>query len=178
VRDLFGWARHDAVVAGQPTTAEWIAAHGLRDTVFDLLTISFRSFWAQFGWMGVLVDERIYFFLFLVSACAALGAILMLARRRRERKEWGSASRWTWALLGLLLALVVAADAYYNLKFFQPQGRYLFYALIPIAALWSGGLYELLNARYAALALGVLYVVMLALDYAALVWFIVPQLAR
>src|SRR5581483_5409092 len=52
VSDLFGWARHDAVVAGQPTTAAWIAQYGLRNVVFDFFAISFKSFWAQFGWMG------------------------------------------------------------------------------------------------------------------------------
>lgn len=176
--DLFGWGRHDAVVAGQTTTAQWIAANGLRNTLIDLFAISFKSFWAQFGWMGVLVSDRIYVFLFVLSAAASLGAVLMLARLWREREGLGSETRWTWLLLGLLLALVIAADAYYNLKFFQPQGRYLFYGLIPIAALWSGGLYELLNARYARVVFALLYVVMLGLCYVSLVWYIVPQLAR
>jgi hypothetical protein len=63
-------------------------------------------------------------------------------------------------------------------KFFQPQGRYLFYALIPIAALWGGGLCELFNARYARFVVLLLYGVMLALDYISLAWFIVPQLTR
>ncbi len=176
--DLFGWARHDLVVAGQPTTAQWIEANGLRNTLIDFFAISFKSFWAQFGWMGVLVNDRIYTFLSILSAAASLGAVFMLWRMWRERKFFSSETRWTWLLLGLLLALVVAADLFYNLKFFQPQGRYLFYALIPIAAWWGGGLYELVNARYAGIVFALLYLLMLGLDYVALVWFIVPQLAR
>lgn len=178
VTDPFGWGRHDTVVAGQTTTAEWIAQNGLRGTLADFVTTSFRSFWAQFGWMGVLVDERIYLLLFGLTLVASLGAVLMLVRLWRERRGTASEVRWTWVVLLLLLVLVAAADLYYNLKFFQPQGRYLFYALIPIAALWGGGLYEVLNARYAALVFALLYVLMLAIDYAALAWFIVPQLAR
>lgn len=178
VGDLLGWQRHDAVVAGQPTTAQWIADNGLRNTLIDLFAISFKSFWAQFGWMGVLVNDRIYVFLFILSAAATLGALFLLARLWRERNSFPGETRWTWLLLSALLVLVIAADAYYNLKFFQPQGRYLFYALIPIAAWWSGGLNELLNARYARLVFALLYVVMLALDYISLAWFIVPQLAR
>ena len=50
--------------------------------------------------------------------------------------------------------------------------------LIPIAALWGGGSYELLNARYARVVFGVLYVAMLGIDYISLTQFIVPQLAR
>lgn len=176
--DLFGWVRHDRVVAGQMTTAQWIADNGLQDTLFDLLTISFKSFWAQFGWMGVLVNDRIYTFLFVLCAAASLGALFMLVRLWQERRAMPGETRWTWLLLGLLLVFVIAADIYYNLKFFQPQGRYLFYALIPIAALWGGGLFELLNARYARYVFGVLYVVMLGLDYISLTLFIVPQLAR
>ncbi len=177
-KDLFGWARHDAVVAGQTTTAQWIAENGLRNTLVDWFAISFKSFWAQFGWMGVLVNDRIYVLLFVLSATATLGAVFWLMRLWRERKIFSRATRWTWLLLVLLLALVVAADAYYNLKFFQPQGRYLFYALIPLAALWGAGLYEMLNARYARVVFPLLYVMMLGLDYVSLAWFIVPQLAR
>jgi hypothetical protein len=176
--DLFGWARHDAVVAGQTTTAQWIEANGLGNTLIDLFAISFKSFWAQFGWMGVLVSDRIYVFLFVLSAAATAGALFMLARMWRERDSLSRETRWTWVLLGLLLALVIGADAYYNLKFFQPQGRYLFYGLIPIAALWAGGLYELLNTRYARIVFALLYIVMLGLCYVSLAWYIVPQLAR
>lgn len=176
--DLFGWARHDVVVAGQTTTAQWIADNGLRNTLVDLFAISGKSFWAQFGWMGVLVNDRIYVFLFVLTAAAVLGAVLLMVRLWRERRSHATETRWTWLLLGLLLAVTVAADAYYNLKFFQPQGRYLFYGLIPIAALWAGGLFELLNARHARVTFALLYVVMLGLDYVSLAWFIVPQLAR
>jgi hypothetical protein len=178
VTDLFGWARHDGVVAGQPTTAQWIENNGLRNTVIDLFAISFKSFWAQFGWMGVLVSDRIYVFLFVLTAAASLGALLMVARMWRNRKTMLVEARWTWLLLALLFVLVIAADAYYNLKYFQPQGRYLFYGLISIAAFWSAGLYELLNVRYARFVFALLFVVMLGLDYVCLAWFIVPQLAR
>lgn len=178
VSDLFGWQRHDLVVAGQTTTAQWIATNGLRNTLIDLFAISFKSFWAQFGWMGVLVNDRIYVMLFVLTAAASLGALIFLVRLWREQQSFSSELRQTWLLLGLLLVLVIAADAYYNVKFFQPQGRYLFYGLIPIAALWAAGLYELLNAKYVRIVFALMYVGLLGLDYIALAWFIVPQLAR
>ncbi len=177
VTDLFGWARHDAVVAGQPTTAAQIAEHGLRNVVFDFFAISFKSFWAQFGWMGVLVNDRIYVILFVLSAAASLGALFWIIRLWRERRAFSTETRWTWVVFGILLFLALAAHVYYNLKYVQPQGRYLFPALIPIAAFWSAGLYELLNVRYSRVIFALLYLVMLALDYVCLAWFIVPQLA-
>ncbi len=176
--DVLGWARHDLVVAGQPTTAQFIAQYGLRNVVFDFFAISFKSFWAQFGWMGVLVNDRIYTFLFVLSAAATFGALLWVVRLTRERKTFAVEIRWTWILLGALLTLGVAAHVYYNLKYVQPQGRYLFPGLGALAAFWAAGLYEIFNARYARILLALLYVVMLALDYAALAWFIVPQLSR
>lgn len=176
--DPFGWARHDAVVVGQPTTAEAIASDGLRNVVFDFVAISFKSFWAQFGWMGVLVNDRIYVLLGALTAVAGLGAGLWLLRPWRSRAQRSPEQRWSWLILSALLALVAAAHVYYNLKFVQPQGRYLFPALIPLSAFWVAGLDELSNARHARLLFGLLYVLMLALDYVALAWFIVPQLAR
>ncbi|MBI4670766.1 MAG: hypothetical protein HY741_03735 [Chloroflexi bacterium] len=165
-------------MAGQPTTAQWIAQFGLRDVVFDFFAISFKSFWAQFGWMGVLVNDRIYVLLFVLTAVASFGAVLWIVRLVRERKNFPAETHWAWLLLGVLLTLAFAAHIYYNLKYVQPQGRYLFPGLVPLAAFWAAGLYELFNARYARLVFALLYAIMLALDYIALAWFIVPQLAR
>lgn len=176
--DILGWTRHDAVVAGQPTTAQFIAQYGLRNVIFDFFAISFKSFWAQFGWMGVLVNDRIYTFLFLLSAAATLGAFLWGIRLWRERKTFSIETRWTWILLGVLLTLACAAHLYYNLKYVQPQGRYLFPGLLAIAAFWTAGLNEIFNPRYARVLFALLYLAMLALDYIALAWFIVPQLTR
>lgn len=176
--DILGWARHDLVVAGQPTTAQFIAQYGLKNVLFDFFAISFKSFWAQFGWMGVLVNDRIYVLLFLLSAGATLGALLWVVRLVREREKFSIETRWTWVLLGILLTAACAAHVYYNLKFVQPQGRYLFPGLVAIAGFWAAGLHEILNARYARLLFGLLYLVMLGLDYIALAWYIVPQLTR
>lgn len=178
VTDLFGWTRHDAVVAGQPTTAAWIARYGVRTVLFDFFAISFKSFWAQFGWMGVLVNDRIYVLLGVLTLTAALGVALWLARLLRSPRAFPSEARWMWLLLGILVLLAAGAHVYYNLKYVQPQGRYLFPGLIGIAAFGAAGLNEWLNARYARWVFGLLYLAMLALDYIALAWFIVPQLAR
>jgi hypothetical protein len=176
--DLLGWNRHDLVVVGQPTTAQYLAQFGWRNVLFNFFATSFRSFWAQFGWMGVLVNDRIYVFLFVLTAFACCGALLWVIRLVRRRQEFAPETRWTWLLLGAMLTLAVAAHVYYNLKYVQPQGRYLFPGLIPLAAFWSAGLDEMLNARYVRGVLVALYLVMLGLDYIALAWYIVPQLTR
>lgn len=176
VNDLFGWARHDAVVVGQPTTADWVARYGFKNIFADFFIITFKSFWAQFGWMGVLVSDRIYVFLFVLTGIALLGAVLWGVRMWRTRAGIASTVAWSWILAGILLLSVLAAHVWYNLKFVQPQGRYLFPALIPIAAILVAGLNEVMNARYARLLFVLLYLVLLVLDYVSLFWFILPQL--
>jgi hypothetical protein len=174
--DIFGLARHDAVVTGQPTTVEWVAKYGLKNVLGDFFIITFKSFWAQFGWMGVLVNDRIYVGLFILTAVGILGAVLWIFRMVRDRGQQAGVGRWTWALLGAWLLVALLDHALYNLHYFQPQGRYLFPGLVPIAAFVVIGLYELFDKRHTRVIFALLYVAMVGLDYVSLFWFVIPQL--
>jgi len=194
--DLFAWHRHDSVVVGQPTTAWWIAEHGLAKTVQDFVTVSFRSFWAQFGWMGVLIDSRLYLLLAVVSLAITMGFVLWLVRVVRKPALLSTYQRWALLLLLLVFMSVAAEHVLYNLKFVQHQGRYLFPALVPIALAfalglleWPGLLYEgavrlgprfrfaaALPSAVKAAAFSAFYVAFLTLDVVCLYLFIVPQL--
>jgi hypothetical protein len=162
--DLLAWQRHDAVVAGQLRTADLLGDIGWAGLLGRFALTTFRSFWAQFGWMGVLVDQRIYLSLALLSALLGLGFALFLVRAWRGRcsssprggitlttaQGRGLAVLGTSGLLTLLLYLG------YNLKFVQHQGRYLFPALGPLALGAALSLRELLRpktARFLAVAL-------------------------
>jgi hypothetical protein len=149
--DLFGWQRHDSIVAGQPTTAQWIADYGLTATVKDFFVVSFRSFWAQFGWMGVLIDSRLYLLLAAVSMAVVVGFLLWLWRLARNPVLLKMFQRWSLLLLLLVFVLVALAHVSYNFKFVQHQGRYLFPALVPISVAFALGLSEWI--RLAALLL-------------------------
>jgi hypothetical protein len=196
--DLFGWQRHDSIVFGQPTTADWIAEYGLAQTGRDFLVVSFRSFWAQFGWMGVLIDSRLYLLLGLVSVAVGIGFVLWMVRVVRHPQVLTGFQRWALVLLLVVLLTVVAGHIWYNLKFVQHQGRYLFAALVPISVTFALGLLEwptLLSEALSRLgarrrfavalpsalrgaAFSVLYVGLLILDVVCLCRFIVPQLRR
>jgi 4-amino-4-deoxy-L-arabinose transferase-like glycosyltransferase len=130
--DLLGLGRHDQVVAGQLRTAEFVAQHGLPRLARDFFTTSFRSFWGQFGWMGVLLDQRLYQLLAILSALALVGFLVWAGRVWRRRSTLPA---WQWAAGGLLLLsglFTVASYLWYNTQFVQHQGRYLFPALIPV----------------------------------------------
>jgi len=195
--DIFGWARHDAIVVGQPTTAEWMARYGAGKVVKDFFVISFKSFWAIFGWMGVLVDSRIYDLLFLVSLAALLGVGIYIRGLAQGSERLTAPQRWALSISLLIILLVAGSHLWYNFKFVQHQGRYLFPALIPIGLFFALGLREWarLLARLTSLllpleshkarlehaaertVLALFYLSFLALDLVCLDKFIVPCFA-
>jgi 4-amino-4-deoxy-L-arabinose transferase-like glycosyltransferase len=209
--DLMGQARHDEVVLGQPTTAEWIADYGWRYLIGQGVRTTYCSFWGKFGWMAVLMDRRIYLALSLFAAVATAGFFWWLVsawvsfRRSGQAgilnpsKDAASARLHPLTtsgclgapavLLFLSVLLTVFSYLWYNTKFVQHQGRYLFPALIPLGLVlalgwwtvvrragalvartaWPGRVNRLLFASpYAGLA---------ALDIVCLFVFIVPYLS-
>ncbi len=126
--DVMGLARHDAVVLGQPTTAEWIADYGWGHVLREGLRTTYRSFWGQFGWMAVPMDGRVYLALGFFVAVVMVG----LAGVAVRRKNPGARLPLPAVLLWLVVALAGCSYVWYNTKFVQHQGRYLFPALVPL----------------------------------------------
>lgn len=135
--DMLGLIRHDLVVEGQARTADWIVGHGWWPWLKHWLILTFQSFWGQFGWMSVPMDFRIYYALALVTALALLGCVLPREQVSHRKHAPGV------YLLTLQFALALLAYIAYNAVFMQPQGRYLFPAVIPIAIVFAIGLYRL-----------------------------------
>ena len=167
--DLFGSTRHDQVVVGQPRPerldSAWLTYFG---------STLFRSFWGQFGWMGILVDDRIYNGLGLVSALAALGLVLFLARVIFEKGFVTPHQRSSLLLMGAAVAVVVAQLLVFNLTFIQAQGRYLYPALLPIALFFVLGLRELMAPTHARLLLALSVVSLALVNVACLTRFVLP----
>jgi 4-amino-4-deoxy-L-arabinose transferase-like glycosyltransferase len=164
----YGWAdplatsRHAAVVLDQPRFP------GLSlDYVINFLTITFHSFWAQFGWMGVVAPDRLYWAYGLATLVAVAG--LVLQRRRLAEPAY--------ALLVATLGAAVLGYVGYNLSFEQPQGRYLFTALVPISALLVVGWSAWLPQRTQAWAGLVIPVILVGLNAYALLRVLVPGFA-
>lgn len=126
--DVLGLQRHNMVVVGQPRTAEWIARMGWEEFLRQAGATTFRSFWGQFGWMGVLMDSRIYLALGILSGVVAVGCLWALWELARKTDP-AELYRPTLGLLGAWLLLTVVFYVWYNVTFVQHQGRYLFPAL-------------------------------------------------
>ncbi|UCC76860.1 MAG: glycosyltransferase family 39 protein [Anaerolineales bacterium] len=149
--DVLGWRRHDMVVTGQLRTTELLSQIGPVGLAKQFVVTTFRSFWAQFGWMGVLVDGRLYQALALLSMVLALGFVSYALQLWRGEVRLSARQGRALLLLAVSFALSLLTYLGYNIKFVQHQGRYLFTALGPIAAGAALGLEEILRWRTARL---------------------------
>jgi hypothetical protein len=190
--DYLGRAAHDRVVVGQPTTAVWLAQHGLWGAPDALLqrmvTWTFDSFWGVFGWMGVFLDRRLYALLALACLVTLAGLAGYLWRRWHDQDARRGDELAAVSLAALAIAAAGAGFLWWNATFVQHQGRYLFPALAAIAALFSLGLREVAGRTARAIGQGrrahVMETLVLAgfdLALAALAWislvrYIGPQL--
>ncbi len=177
---MYGWPdflasiRHTSVVVGQPTSAEWIAQYGWGYLLRQFFTVTFQSFWGQFGWMGVPMPPRYYLALGAFSLVVLAGCVWAVAPRLKSlladaRIQFLSA----WVIL------TVSVYIYYNTSFVQHQGRYLFPALIPIGLMFTFGLRQwtkLLPRAWRDATLVVPFAALAALDLLALFRMIVPTL--
>jgi 4-amino-4-deoxy-L-arabinose transferase-like glycosyltransferase len=130
------WVIHDRLVAGQPTTAAWIAREGFTNYLERMLDFTFRSFWGVFGWLGVFMEPRIYTLLLAFTGALLLGLLWALVRFicGRPEADMDRYQFWVLGFFGVMTLAVLASFAWYNLKFVQHQGRYLFWGLLPISA--------------------------------------------
>lgn len=134
--DPLGLQMHDAVVIGQPTTAEWIEREGWVNYIERGLDFTFRSFWGVFGWMGVFMDTRVYILLLVFTGALMLGLLWALVRFicGRPEADMDRYQFWVLGFFAVMILAVLAGFVGYNLKFVQHQGRYLFWGLLPISA--------------------------------------------
>lgn len=137
--DVIGKEAHDAVVVGQPRTAEWIAQYGLGGTLSRFLQTTFTSFWGQFGWMAAPLPGWMVG-LMAGLTLAAMAGLWFAAMDAGRRSVVSGQKNLHVLVLGLTFLLTLALHVFYNLTFVQHQGRYLFPALIPIAVGFTAGL--------------------------------------
>ena len=168
--DILGMRFHDAVVVGQPTTAEWLAENGSIAYSERAMTLTFRSFWGAFGWLSVFMDSRIYLLLLVFTGVVLCGLLWSLVRFISGRPET-DLDRFQFWILGFFTVFVLAvfaSYAWYNLKFVQHQGRYLLWGLLPISVFVALGWREVmqpLQGKVTGFLLGLLAFLMLLTSF-------------
>ena len=191
--DFLGTEAHDAAVIGQPTTAEWVEQFGGSEVLSRFLRTTFRSFWGQFGWMGVVMPTWVYQLLGLLTLVAFLGFVLYVMgklptnrsidQQYTEHRTLNRDNRQIWPIVPILTALFslnLLLYLTYNLTYVQHQGRYLFASLLPMAIAAGIGLsfwVEKSGLKSFQTFLALTFTVgLIGLDLMALFFFIIPAL--
>jgi 4-amino-4-deoxy-L-arabinose transferase-like glycosyltransferase len=97
---------------------------------------TYSSFWGVFGPFTVWMTPAVYHALAIPTALAPLGVVLHV---RRGRPVPNAQRRAIWLILGLCTTLVVGGYLRYNMLIVEPQSRFLFPALAPLALLTNLG---------------------------------------
>lgn len=110
------------------------------------VSLSSRSFVGQFGYMVYVIPSWCYASYAAVFGLGGLGALWKGADWIRERRRIAVCR---WALLVSLIGCIVITiglSMYYSfVRDCQPQGRYCFPALLPIALLSAKGMERLIS---------------------------------
>jgi hypothetical protein len=95
--------------------------------------LTFHSLWGRFGYMGSRMPSLAYMAIEMVLALGALGIALEASRLSRGgKREVHCTDPAVAGLYLLLIPLAIALSLAFSLRFdYQPQGRYLFSALLP-----------------------------------------------
>lgn len=135
--DILGLGAHDAVVADQPRTIDYVDEHGWINYARQFIAVTFKSFWGQFGWMALPLDSVLGGWIyrgFALLTLAGLSGCLLAARAAPAAENSDMiARRHISVILAAAVLFALLAFVYYNLEFLQWQGRYLFPALIPVS---------------------------------------------
>jgi hypothetical protein len=110
---------------------------------------TYSSFWGVFGPFTVWMADPVYRALAVPSLLAPLGLVLQ-ARRGRRRAD--GPQQAIWGVLALSFALVLLGYVRYNQLIVEPQSRFLFPAMAPIALCLAGGWLALAPPRARAAA--------------------------
>lgn len=145
--DFLGLNFHDAVVVGQPTTLAFLQTNGVLAYIERTLNLTFNSFWGVFGWLGVFMDARVYTLLLVFSGAVFLGILWASVRfiSGYPETDMDRFQFWVLWLFAIMVGAAFLAYAWYNVKFVQHQGRYFFWALLPISCFVALGWRELMQ---------------------------------
>lgn len=165
---VFGiWFAYNVAVYGDPLAAQvfnqaWAqdrphlvsyAAQGYNWLTFLLetpwLDWGFTSFWGRLGYLLVPLSPWYYAVILGFCLLAVVGLVRGLARHVRAQPGLGRSWRFQTLLLFAAVVILIVAASFLNSFYqdFQPQGRYLFTALVPIGTLLVLGLGHVTSTR-------------------------------
>lgn len=138
---------------------------------------TFLTTWGHFGWVNITLGVQAYWGFAALSVASLVGLVLFAVRDFRRLLMWQRATLIVYALSVVIAFVFVIA---LQVRFWDigmagdPQGRYLFPVLIPLAALFLLGLRAFFPRTRHMVWFGIVTGAMLLYNVIALVWFIIP----
>jgi len=190
---LYNGSAEEAALRVQPLLQEitrYVSPRHLLDArSYDLASVqryllyvllTFAGFWANFGWLTLPLHPMWYALLAMVALASAVGLVLWgagLLRQRRREKEWVPNPTDKTLLLFVAGLCLITLQTFLPMigSQWQPQGRYLFPALVIMATLFAFGVRRL-TRRIGSHILAVTYVgCFLLFDALCLCGYILPH---
>jgi len=168
--DPFLWRMHRDVF-GAPFLRE--APMGTIEFL-NLLRLLHRSFWGVFGSMHIPLSAPIYWSLEVFTGLCTIGFMLCIVRRKQLLTK---AQFHIMLVFAVSILIFFSSIVRYNLTFISAQGRYMFAVLPAIGMLGACGILKGLCQKHASLAGIAIFLGLLMLDLAALIFFIWPVYA-
>lgn len=111
--------------------------------------LTFKSFWAVFDYMAVYVNPGYYGFIFILNIAALTGLMGLIIKNVKDGILKGIRDNKIYFALALSIIMSILLHIYYSVySDYQPQGRYIFPALVPIVLLLFKGIYEVIPKKY------------------------------
>jgi hypothetical protein len=141
------------------------------------LKYTFISTWGHFGWMNITLGVWAYygFALLTLAALAGLGLFLVRDFRGLLPAQRGTLVVFGFSVVIALLLVVALQVRYWDLGWGgDPQGRYLFPVLIPLATLFLLGTRAFFPRRQYVLWFGLVTGAMVLYNVVVLGFFVIP----
>lgn len=141
------------------------------------LKYTFVSTWGHFGWMNITLGVWAYYGFALLSLAAFLGLMLFAVRDfgRLLPSQRGTLLVFAFSILVALFLIVALQVRYWDLGWGgDPQGRYLFPVLIPLATLFLIGTRAFFSRARHMLWFGLVVGAMVLYNVIVLGFFIIP----
>jgi 4-amino-4-deoxy-L-arabinose transferase-like glycosyltransferase len=153
-----------------------VAASGWTRYLLKCADFAFHGFWAVYGapelapgGARVAVPKPAY----AGAAGVTLAAVAGFALRLKRRRTAPAGQSDSLAVLSAFAALVAALFVAFFVRYYQPQARYLYPAMLPICVFLSFGWTGLFGGRRARIADGILIGFLILVD-AAFLKFVAP----
>ncbi|MCM8709406.1 glycosyltransferase family 39 protein [Clostridium sp. SYSU_GA19001] len=147
---------------------------GIRYLLFNTnwLSDTFKSFWGYFDYMILPMNNKYYFLMFLIVAASLIGLFYKIVYYYKTDIKMLMRNKFYIALAFTSVISFILHSYYSIYSDYQPQGRYLFPALIALIILLCKGLDGIIADKYKSIVYKLLGILAIMSNFMALFYII------